>query len=295
MRRCTCLIPVLAFALTPVATAQDRFIRGDVDESGDLSLTDPLRILRSLFLGESTLVRCDDAADTDDDGSVQISDAILLLSHLFRGGPAPATPTGKCREDPTADDLSCERYGPCWRPVFVPAGEPWTSVSIVIDRSGAMQARGHFELAKAGALAVLSELPDGTSLGITAFDRGLIRFPASGRPLRLRPDTREAAMEWVRSVPSGSGSCVIEGLRQGIQFGNAGGAPTVVLYLTGGRNGCFGPPSEEYLESVVDAIDEANFRDHSIYPFLFEPDDVAREWYGRLAEANGGELIEIWP
>ncbi len=48
-----------------------------------------------------------EAADSDDSGWVSISDPIFLLRHLFVGGDPPAAPFPECGPDPTADGLGC--------------------------------------------------------------------------------------------------------------------------------------------------------------------------------------------
>ena len=56
------------------------FVRGDVDLTGTLSITDAVRILQYLFLetGESSRISCDDAADVDDSGAIDVSFAIEM-------------------------------------------------------------------------------------------------------------------------------------------------------------------------------------------------------------------------
>ena len=81
------------------------FRRGDSDDNGAVNITDPVKLLGSLFRGEPAPT-CPDAADFDDNGALNITDAIYLLTALFRGGPAPPPPgTTDCGEDPTQDDL----------------------------------------------------------------------------------------------------------------------------------------------------------------------------------------------
>jgi hypothetical protein len=63
------------------------FIRGDVNWDGDISLTDPILVLNSLFLTGDRL-DCADAADMNDDGQLDISDAITTLTVLYLGGAA---------------------------------------------------------------------------------------------------------------------------------------------------------------------------------------------------------------
>jgi len=94
------------------------FHRGDADENGDLQLTDAIRILGVLFLGQGT-IPCADAADADDNGVIQLTDAIRILGVLFLGQgtiPAPGPTTEPCGEDPTPDaggDIGCETYTGC--------------------------------------------------------------------------------------------------------------------------------------------------------------------------------------
>jgi hypothetical protein len=86
------------------------FVRGDVDCSGNINITDPIRILVKLFRGGAGFC-CTAAADTNDDGTVNISDAIFPLNFLFLGGrPIPA-PFPQCDSHP-ASMLDCE-MGTC--------------------------------------------------------------------------------------------------------------------------------------------------------------------------------------
>lgn len=96
-----------------------RFHRGDADNNGQLQLTDAVRILGFLFLGQAAPT-CIDAADADDNGQLQLTDAVRVLGYLFLGQapPSPPGPPGDnaCGEDPTADgalDLGCETYTNC--------------------------------------------------------------------------------------------------------------------------------------------------------------------------------------
>ena len=88
------------------------FIRGDVDGSGALELTDAVRTLGELFLGLEPSA-CRDASDTNDDGDVDLSDAVAVLGYLFLGEDAPPAPYPDCGLDPTGDGLDCERSTSC--------------------------------------------------------------------------------------------------------------------------------------------------------------------------------------
>jgi hypothetical protein len=89
--------------------------RGDADDNGELQLTDAIRILGFLFLGNQA-PSCLDAADADDNGELQLTDAIRVLGFLFLGNapPAPPGPPGsECGSDPGDVHLGCESYQNC--------------------------------------------------------------------------------------------------------------------------------------------------------------------------------------
>lgn len=88
---------------------QADFLRGDANVDGRLSISDVLHIRRWLFNGDRAPV-CLDAADVDDSGQLNITDFIALLNHLFLGAPTPEPPVGVPGPDPTADRLPCAEY-----------------------------------------------------------------------------------------------------------------------------------------------------------------------------------------
>lgn len=83
------------------------FIRGDADNSGEVNLTDAVYTLNQLFRGSDPFF-CPDAVDANDDGAIDISDPIKILRALFvdsSGLPAPWPNPGI---DPTVDNLTCQ-------------------------------------------------------------------------------------------------------------------------------------------------------------------------------------------
>jgi hypothetical protein len=89
-----------------------RFHRGDADSNGSLQLTDAIRILGVLFLGQGS-IDCNDAADADDNGQLQLTDAIRILGVLFLGLgqiPPPGPTDQPCGLDTTNDALNCASY-----------------------------------------------------------------------------------------------------------------------------------------------------------------------------------------
>ena len=82
------------------------FVRGDANNDVRIDLSDAVKILQFLFLGDTA--SCLDAFDIDDSGTILINDAVLLLDWLFRGGDEPADPFPSPGVDPTtADPLDC--------------------------------------------------------------------------------------------------------------------------------------------------------------------------------------------
>ena len=90
------------------------FVRGDVDNNGQVNLTDVIFNLNFLFLGGDE-PSCFDAGDADNNGIVQLTDGIFLLNYLFLVGSPPPEPHEECGSDPDepADDLGCETFDRC--------------------------------------------------------------------------------------------------------------------------------------------------------------------------------------
>ena len=87
-----------------------RFIRGDFDTDGALSITDAIALLNFLFLGTANS-SCSQAGDANRDGNVDITDGISLLGFLFLGREAPLAPYPDCGIDPVVSD--CLSYPAC--------------------------------------------------------------------------------------------------------------------------------------------------------------------------------------
>jgi hypothetical protein len=91
------------------------FHRGDSDNNGQLQLTDAVRILGYLFLGQ-TAPTCLDAADADGNNQLQLTDAVRILGYLFLGQAAPAAPgppPSPCGTDNDDTHVGCDAYTNC--------------------------------------------------------------------------------------------------------------------------------------------------------------------------------------
>jgi RHS repeat-associated protein len=99
----------------PLPAAQPEFHRGDSDGNGQLQLTDAVRILGFLFLGQAPPT-CLDAGDADGNNQLQLTDAVRILGFLFLGQAppvAPGPPPAACGVDNDDTHLGCASYTMC--------------------------------------------------------------------------------------------------------------------------------------------------------------------------------------
>jgi hypothetical protein len=98
------LTPEEFLGLTPAPL----FLRGDADLNEVQDIGDSVYVLSTLFIGDRPLP-CKDAADVNDDGDVDISDPIALLGYLFLGRKnAIREPYLQLGADPSPDLIGCE-------------------------------------------------------------------------------------------------------------------------------------------------------------------------------------------
>lgn len=81
------------------------FLRGDLNADGAADLSDAVRILNWLFLGEAA-PGCIAAANSNGDGGIDICDPLNLLFFAFAGGPAPLAPYPACGQSTSATDVA---------------------------------------------------------------------------------------------------------------------------------------------------------------------------------------------
>ena len=90
-----------------VVSEGPQFIRGDFNLDGSVDVSDPIALLRHLYLGMPG--GCLDAGDVNNTETLDITDAIRLLAFLFQAGMAPEAPFPGAGVDPDGGDgLGCE-------------------------------------------------------------------------------------------------------------------------------------------------------------------------------------------
>lgn len=281
---------------SPALPAQPHFVRGDVDDSGRLEVTDAVKVLRYLFLSDETAILCEDAADIDDNGSVVITDAIYLLQHLFNGASAPPYPFPHCGIDITVDVLTCAQYSSC-SPTFDFYGAQYVGggVSFVVDRSGSMMDSGELQIAKREIVSAIESLPEDAEFGIVFFDAAISKFPSSDAPARATSQNKAEAIAWVQEVTFGGGSCIRSGLLQGLEYARSSTARRRVLIYVGDGGGTCGGIESEYLADTVESVTRENAGQTPVHcvGVLMEGRTLQESYLRQLAVRNGGAYRRV--
>ena len=90
----------------PVTEVPNFFIRGDVNLSSFLDVSDAIFLVDYLWRGGDMPI-CLAAADVNDDEWIDVSDPIYLLWAFFLGGDQPPAPYPEAGVDPTPE-IGCE-------------------------------------------------------------------------------------------------------------------------------------------------------------------------------------------
>ena len=114
MRRLVWVVGWLACSALPTALPAEgvAFRRGDANQDAEIDISDFLKVLGVIFLGDPS-PGCDAAMDVNGDRSVDISDGLYGLNFLFIGGAAPPEPFVRCGRDEAPTALACDSYPPC--------------------------------------------------------------------------------------------------------------------------------------------------------------------------------------
>ena len=89
------------------------FIRGDVNQDGQVDISDPIKLLNFLFQAGPEPF-CLGAADLNDDTLIDVSDTIYHIAFILAGGPQPPLPFPECGADLTTNTLiNCVDFSQC--------------------------------------------------------------------------------------------------------------------------------------------------------------------------------------
>ncbi len=102
----TPLLSDVSWSFTTASTLESQFVRADANGDGLVDISDAIRTLLMMFLGEGEPA-CHDAVDSNDDGRLDLSDVLYTLAFLFREGLRPPAPYPAPGPDPTPDNLGC--------------------------------------------------------------------------------------------------------------------------------------------------------------------------------------------
>ncbi len=165
----------------------------------------------------------------------------------------------------------------------------------VIDRSGTMQDTCELDIAKREVSRNIAQFSDRVQFGVVFFDRGLLKFPASGRPADADSYMKSAGFNWVQSVHGGAGSCCREGILAALQYANVSSARRkVIVYVGDGGGTCAGANEESYLEQTLAIVKTQNFQRTQINAIGLLPiGQIQAEFLSRLTAQNDGTFIRI--
>ncbi len=290
------ILPIKQWPLNRVAEADpsSAFTRGDVDGDRRFLISDAVNVFRYLFLADSAVDSCEDAADVDDDGAITITDGIYLLNYLFQRGVQPPPPFPTCGEDSTEDALGCEQFEMCDTGTFTFYGHEFRGkgVFFVVDHSGSMNDSGELQKAKMEISRALETLSGAMQFGIVFFDMNVKHFPSSGRPVSATPEMKTSALSFLNAIGRGTSSCMAKGLRAALQFVAQIGSGCVVIYIGDGGGTCAGEGGGEagYLRQMVAEITAQNVTRAQIHCFgvLMNGRTMQESYMRQLAAANDG-------
>ncbi len=189
------ILTILVLAANISVAAQ--FIRADFNGDNQTDITDPISLLDYLFLSGQDH-GCLDAGDINDDGKLDVSDVIYALIYGFQGGSAPPAPFPGCGDDPTADDLGCERS---------PCGSGLPNISSALGHCGGVPNEEY-----------PNSLKPGNGLRKVTLDDAPLAICNDGSPavfyVRSAPEGSPQANRWVFYFQGGGGCFTAEDCRE---------------------------------------------------------------------------------
>lgn len=180
---------------------------------------------------------------------------------------------------------------------FYGQGHEGDGFFFAVSRSGSMQDRGELHCAKVEISRSISEFLPKTQFAVVFFDAAIKKFPANGRPADANPSMKEAALSWIANMRGGSGSCIMEGLREALQYANLATAKRkVIVYYGDGGGTCHGSNERTYLQTMVTTITAQNYqraRIDVIAVLMGGQRQLQESFLKALTAANGGTYREI--
>ena len=276
----------------PRASADDLFVRGDVDGQRGIDRSDVRLILRFLFRGEDAPT-CFDAADADDNGELQLTDAIFLINRVYRGGSPPPAPFPWCGEDKSDDSLSCERFDSCATVAFFNHPLDEDGIVLVINRGDVRLDRYVFNGVRHQTVRVIRSLPEHVQFGVVFSDRSFERFPMEG-VVDASPENKTAAIDWVEGMTEGQMSCPGSALLAAIAMdGESTATRKAILFVSHGAVLCEGAEELESMRETLEVVTEANAEAVIHTMGVTSVVGHRRAFLEDLAERNGGVYIPV--
>ena len=106
----TYLYPRTIGSGAPLTASGSLFLRGDVNQDGQVNFLDSNDLLR-FFYDKEYEPPCLESADVNNDGLVQLDDALQLINYVTHGLSPPALPFPACGRDPdepgSGKDIGC--------------------------------------------------------------------------------------------------------------------------------------------------------------------------------------------
>jgi len=160
-----------------------------------------------------------------------------------------------------------------------------------LDRSSST-CNGELAIEKRETIRNIMEFSSRIEFGIAFYDRGLRKFPTSGRPMTADASGKSAGVSFVSSTQCGSGTCVKLGLMACLEFANFSSAKrNVIIYLGDGGTTCPGSNPSQYAQTTLTEVKSKNSRRAQINSIHVGTDDSS--FSKQLATQNGGTFTQI--
>jgi len=160
-----------------------------------------------------------------------------------------------------------------------------------LDRSSST-CNGELAIEKRETIRNVMEFSTRVEFGIVFYDRGMKKFPASGRPMKANAGGKAGAISFLSSTQCGSGTCVKLGLLECLNYvGQSSAKRNIVIYLGDGGTTCPGADANQYREQTLQEVKSRNFKHAQINAVHVGNDsDVFSK---QLAAQNGGTFSKV--